>query len=91
MKNIIVIICRTPLTVNFVVVTTIKHGHSSVANINAQTKKKVINLIFSVILFGAIRSDLHHSFSFASQTDRAQRQLGPIILCPNRIMNNEGS
>ena len=39
-KNVIVIICMTALTVNFIVVTTIKHGRSSIADINAQTKKK---------------------------------------------------
>ena len=78
-KNVIVIICMTALTVNFIVMTTIKRGRSSVANINAQTKK-VINLIFS-----AIRSDLHHSFSFVSQTDRAPRQFAPIILCPTGL------
>ena len=45
-------------------------------------KKKTINLMFGVISFGAIRSDLYHSFGFASQTDRAPRQLAPIIVVP---------
>ena len=81
-KNVIVIICTTALTGNFIVVTTIKHGRSSVADINAQTKKKPISLTFGVILFGAIRSDPYYSFGFASQTDRAPRQLAPIIVVP---------
>ena len=39
-KNVIVIICMTALTGNFIVVTMIKHGRSSVADINAQKKKQ---------------------------------------------------